>query len=158
MKTSDDPDTSGHIWYGSMRVTARCMLWLPGQSQEITKGFAEMAKCDQGYLCDICGEEVEGITESDLYLRFVTGRLPAERLLGTPERHIRCNPIDAQFIQTAEFPPVLVEGVFSKDLLGSDEVHARTHLLTRGWLRLQQIAALPQPIPVADYPLEEFCK
>lgn len=115
-----------------------------------------MAKCDQGYLCDICGEEVEGITESDLYLRFVTGQLPAERLLGTPERHIRCNPIEAQFIQAAGFSPVQLEGAFSKDLLDKDDVQARTALLTRGWLRLQQIAALPEPIPVADYPLDEF--
>ena len=29
-----------------------------------------MARCDQGYLCDVCGDEVENIRESDLYLRF----------------------------------------------------------------------------------------
>ena len=28
-----------------------------------------MARCDQGYLCDVCGQDVEAITESDLYLR-----------------------------------------------------------------------------------------
>ncbi len=32
-----------------------------------------MARCDHGYLCDVCGEEVDSIRDSDLYLRFVTG-------------------------------------------------------------------------------------
>ena len=26
-----------------------------------------MAKCDEGYLCQVCGHEVEQIVESDLY-------------------------------------------------------------------------------------------
>ena len=43
-----------------------------------------MARCDQGYLCDVCGEEVESIRESDLYLRFVTGELSSNELLGAP--------------------------------------------------------------------------
>ena len=34
-----------------------------------------MAPCDQGYLCDVCGDEVEEIFESDLYLRFVIGEI-----------------------------------------------------------------------------------
>src|SRR5262249_26300165 len=28
-----------------------------------------MARCEQGYRCDVCGQEVEAINESDLYLR-----------------------------------------------------------------------------------------
>lgn len=43
-----------------------------------------MARCDQGYLCDVCGEEVESIRESDLYLRFVTGELSSNELLARP--------------------------------------------------------------------------
>ena len=39
-----------------------------------------MAKCEQGYLCDVCGKDVEAITDSGLYLRYVMGELPAERL------------------------------------------------------------------------------
>jgi hypothetical protein len=31
-----------------------------------------MAKCDQGYLCVICGEEVEHIENSGLYLRYIS--------------------------------------------------------------------------------------
>ena len=37
-----------------------------------------MAKCDQGYICDVCGDEVEEIIESDLYLRYVVGMLDPE--------------------------------------------------------------------------------
>ena len=42
---------------------------------------------------------IRPIAESDLYLRYVTGRLSARELLSTPERHIRCNPTSAQFIE-----------------------------------------------------------
>ena len=34
-----------------------------------------MAKCEEGYLCDVCGGDVEEITDSDLYLRYVIGQL-----------------------------------------------------------------------------------
>ena len=37
-----------------------------------------MAKCEEGYLCDVCGGDVEEITDSDLYLRFVIGLLDPE--------------------------------------------------------------------------------
>ena len=46
-----------------------------------------MAKCDEGYLCEVCGEEVAEITESDLYLRYVIGDLEPESLHILPERH-----------------------------------------------------------------------
>jgi hypothetical protein len=113
-----------------------------------------MAQCDQGYLCDVCGDEVEDITESDLYLRYVTGELDGRALLATPERHIRCNPTSAQFIVDPAFPPVVVEGIFSKAELDPDFVRQRETLLTRGWQRLQELA-LERPA-LADYPLEEF--
>ena len=32
-----------------------------------------MAKCEEGYLCEVCGQDVAEITESDLYLRYVIG-------------------------------------------------------------------------------------
>ena len=62
-----------------------------------------MAKCDEGYLCSVCGDEVDGILQSDLYLRFVIGEVDPERLHTSPERHIRCNPILAQFIKDEDF-------------------------------------------------------
>ena len=51
-----------------------------------------MARCEQGYLCDVCGAEVAEITESDLYLRYVLGEVAPEKLHLSRERHIRCNP------------------------------------------------------------------
>jgi len=115
-----------------------------------------MAHCDQGYLCDVCGDEVPSISDSDLYLRFVTGRLPAKSLLATPERHIRCNPIDAQFIEHADFEPVIVSGDFSKDAQDPEVVARQVELLTRGWVRLQELTRQNPPIPIAEYPLPEF--
>ena len=38
-----------------------------------------MAGCERGYLCAVCGQEVEEITESDLYLRYVLGEVEWER-------------------------------------------------------------------------------
>ena len=51
-----------------------------------------MAKCDEGYRCEVCGRDVEVITESDLYLRFILGEVPLELLHRLSERHLRCNP------------------------------------------------------------------
>ena len=117
-----------------------------------------MAKCDQGYLCEICGEEVENIRESDLYLRYVTGQIDSRKLLGSPERHIRCNPVVAQFIVADGFEPVLVEGPFSKVELDGDYVSAQESLMTRGWKRLQELYEISETLPVSDYPLAEFVK
>ena len=83
-----------------------------------------MARCDQGYLCDVCGDEVESIRESDLYLRFVTGQLSSNELLATPERHLRCNPVVSQF--------VTVDGDFDRRLFDPADVVKRETLLTRG--------------------------
>jgi len=112
-----------------------------------------MARCEQGYLCDVCGDEVHDITESDLYLRFVVGAIDSRALLSTPERHIRCNPIDAQFIVDPQFEPVIVEGPFAKQNLDAEDVRRREDLLTRGWRRLQELQRLG--IPVSEYPLPE---
>ena len=51
-----------------------------------------MAKCERGYLCEVCGQDVAEITDSDLYLRYVLGEVPIYRLHQLPERHVRCNP------------------------------------------------------------------
>ncbi len=112
-----------------------------------------MARCEQGYLCDVCGDEVHDITESDLYLRFVSGAIDSTALLSASERHIRCNPVDAQFIVDPAFEPVVVEGPFAKGNLDPADVRRREDLYTRGWRRLQELQLLG--IPVADYPLPE---
>lgn len=110
--------------------------------------------CDQGYICEVCGEEVKGVTDSDLYLRFVIGEIDSRALLATPERHLRCNPTEAQFIVAEGFDPVTVQGAFDKRQLDAAYVSEREALLTRGWQRLQQLPG--SSIPISEYPLEEF--
>ncbi len=39
-----------------------------------------MAKCEEGYLCDVCGEDVAELADSDLYLRYVIGMVDPETL------------------------------------------------------------------------------
>jgi hypothetical protein len=113
-----------------------------------------MARCEQGYLCEVCGEDVPDITQSDLYLRFVIGEIDSRQLLAAPERHLRCNPVLAQFIVAGEFEPVTVDGDFDKRLLDCASVRAREELVTRGWRRLQELPGLKVPLP--EYPLPEF--
>jgi hypothetical protein len=112
-----------------------------------------MARCEQGYLCEVCGDEVEDITVSDLYLRYVIGEIDARVLLAAPERHIRCNPVQAQFIVDEQFEPVVVDGPFAKRNLDTEDVRRRDELTTRGWRRLQELQQLG--IPVSEYPLPE---
>lgn len=112
-----------------------------------------MARCDQGYLCEVCGEEVENITDSDLYLRYIVGEIDSQALLAAPERHLRCNPTQAQFIVDDDFDPEAVEGPFDKRTLDPADVQAREELITRGWRRLQEVRELG--IPISDYPLEK---
>ena len=115
-----------------------------------------MAKCDQGYLCEVCGEEVENIRESDLYLRFVTGQISSQKLLGSPERHLLCNPVVARFIVADGFSPVIVDGPFNKAELDAAYVAEQEELLTKGWHRLQELYEISSATPLADYPLPEF--
>ncbi len=117
-----------------------------------------MAGCEQGYLCDVCGEEVVSIADSELYLRYVTGRLPVEALPGEPERHLLCSPVLAQFIAAAPFSDITVDGPFSRHRLDPATVAEQTELLTRGWKRLQELAESSEPVSLADYPLPEFRK
>ena len=112
-----------------------------------------MARCEEGYLCDICGEDVAEIWESDLYLRYVIGFVDPETLHTSSERHIRCNPALAQFIVDPDFPPVLLSGDFGKDSLDPAFVRRRETLATRGWRRLKEIAGLE--LAIVDYPLPE---
>lgn len=112
-----------------------------------------MAKCDEGYLCEVCGKDVGAITDSDLYLRFVIGKIDAEVLHTTPERHIRCNPSLAQFIVDETFSRVVCEGSFSKKHLDEGFVRSQEELVTRGWRRLREVVKLD--IPINEYPLPE---
>ena len=112
-----------------------------------------MARCEQGYLCHVCGGDVGEITESDLYLRFVLGEVPAEQLHLQPERHIRCNPSLAQYIVDPAFPAAPCEGAFAKEYLDTTFTASEEARVTRGWRRLQELPTLG--VPITEYPLPE---
>ncbi len=114
-----------------------------------------MAKCDEGYRCEVCGFDVTSITDSDLYLRFVIGELDPEVLHTSPERHLRCNPVLSQFIQCDGFEPVVVEGDLSAVELDPGFVRQRVHLVSRGYQRLLQISEAVDNRDVTAYPLPE---
>jgi hypothetical protein len=112
-----------------------------------------MARCETGYLCDVCGLEVEELVDSDLYLRYVLGEVPPEELPRGRERHVRCNPALAQFIVDPRFPPVAAAGPFAKAALDPDFVREEEARVTRGWQRLQEVPSLG--VTIAEYPLPE---
>jgi hypothetical protein len=112
-----------------------------------------MARCEQGYRCEICGGDVEDIVDSDLYLRFVLGEIPGEELHLRPERHVRCNPELAQYILDPAFAPVQCEGFFAKESLDAAFVAAEEARVTRGWRRLRELPA--SGLPITEYPLPE---
>jgi hypothetical protein len=112
-----------------------------------------VARCEQGYLCDVCGQDVAEITDSDLYLRYVLGEVPPEQLTRTPERHIRCNPVTAQFIVDPRFEAVHCTGAFAREHLDPAFVAAEEVRITRAWKRLQELPTLR--LSIEDYPLPE---
>jgi hypothetical protein len=115
-----------------------------------------MARCDQGYLCIVCGAEVENIEDSGLYLRYIIGEVAEDELQEQPEYHIRCNPALAQFIVAEEFEPVSVEGHFDKRELDPAETRRREALVTKGWHRLRVVKR--EQLPVSEFPLTQESK
>jgi len=112
-----------------------------------------VANCDEGYNCDRCGQYVENVRESELYLRYVLGAVPAGELFREPERHIACAPEFAQYIVDPGFPPVVCEDpALDKRGLPADVREANERLFTRAWRRLQEVA--DSTIAVDEYPLK----
>jgi hypothetical protein len=101
----------------------------------------------------VCGQDVEAITESDLYLRYVLGEVPIFRLHQIPERHVRCNPALAQYVVDPNFEPIACVGAFDKRLFDAEYVAAEEARVTRGWRRLQAIPTLG--VAIDEYPLSE---
>lgn len=114
-----------------------------------------MAKCDEGYRCEVCGKDVASIVDSDLYLRFVIGDLDPEVLHTSPERHIRCNPVLAQFIEHETFDRVTCEGDFARESMDPEFARNQTELVTRGYKRLLEVASMTGDRDVTAYPLPE---
>lgn len=114
-----------------------------------------MAKCDEGYLCEVCGRAVEALSESALYLQFVIGWIDPETLHTRRECHLRCQPTLAQFVDDDEFEKVTVEGEFDRRKMDPRFAAERTDLVTRGYQRLRQLQNRRRGLTVADYPLPE---
>lgn len=114
-----------------------------------------MAKCDEGYLCEVCGAEVEALTDSALYLQYVIGWIDPERLHTHRDCHLRCLPALAQFIVDDRFAAVISEGPLDKRQLDPDFVAKRTELVTRGYCRLHELETSRSGTTVVDYPLAE---
>jgi len=115
-----------------------------------------MARCEQGYLCEVCGRDVGEITESDLYLRYVLGEVPPEQLHLLRERHVRCNPALAQYVVDPRFEAVRCDGAFAKEAMDPGFVAEEEARVTRGWRRLQELPSLG--LPITEYPLPEVLK
>lgn len=113
-----------------------------------------MAKCDEGYICEVCGKDVESITDSDLYLRYVIGMVDPETLHTMRERHIHCNPALGQFIVDEQFEAIRCGGAFDKSELDPAFVKEREELVTRGWRRLKEVVKTKPPI--VEYPIAEI--
>ena len=111
-----------------------------------------MANCDEGYNCDRCGEYVETVQVSELYLRYVLGAVPVDELPREPERHIRCAPEFAQFIIDDEFEPVACDDAALDKRRLPDELRERQEkLFTAAWRRLQGLR--DSGLAVDQYPL-----
>lgn len=107
-----------------------------------------MARCDEGYRCTVCGSDVEAVTDSDLYLRYILGEVPLEALHLQPECHVRCNPALAQYIDGES---VTCIGAFAKSNFDVAYVAEETTRISRAWRRLQSLPTLGLSLP--EYPL-----
>lgn len=110
-----------------------------------------MARCDQGYLCEVCGGDVAEMRDSDLYLRYVLGEVPIFVLHQQPERHIRCNPALAQYIVDPRFTAMTCAGPFGKEQFDDEFVAREEERVTAGWRRLQALQRLG--LSIDQYPL-----
>src|SRR5271156_4748845 len=102
---------------------------------------ALMAGCERGYLCTVCHQDVEEITDSVLYLRYVMGDVEWDQLNRAPETHIRCDKTLAQFIVDQSFEGVACTGVFAKEELDPEYVKGEEERVTSAYLRLRALAA-----------------
>ena len=109
--------------------------------------------CDQGYLCDVCGQDVEAIIESDLYLRYVLGDVSPLALPTSAERHIRCNPATAAVHRRSHLRAGPLRGECSPRSLDRGVRAEQEERVTRAWRRLQEIPTLG--VPITEYPLPE---
>ncbi|MFK7735264.1 MAG: hypothetical protein AB8B50_04500 [Pirellulaceae bacterium] len=114
-----------------------------------------MAKCDEGYLCEVCGEPVEKLSDSALYLQFVIGWIDSGLLQSRRECHLRCVPTLAQFVEHPEFEPVQIDGDFDRRRLDPVLAKQRQELVSGGYERLRTLQRKRKGLSIEDYPLAE---
>ncbi len=110
-----------------------------------------MAKCDTGYFCEKCGEYVDTIQESALYLRYVLGEVPFEELFSASEAHIRCVPELARLIEHPDYDPP--ENLGESPTQEGPDLGRTAARVTRAWQRLRAIPYLE--LSIEDYPLAD---
>lgn len=112
-----------------------------------------MARCDEGYLCHICGEEVKRIDESTLYLQYVLGWLAVEQLRQHPEAHLACSPSLSQFILDDSFPEVQADADWHKSRLDPVFREQREQQVTAAYQRLKNLQKHRRDYKILEYPL-----
>ncbi len=118
-----------------------------------------MAKCEEGYLCEVCGGDVENLRDSGLYLQFILGWIDPETLHTRRECHIQCLPALAQFIDDDRFEfNQPVTGEFSREALDAAFVRERVESVSRAYRRLCELDAMRDRPPVIEYLLPEFAE
>lgn len=115
-----------------------------------------MAKCEEGYLCEVCGHDVENLRDSGLYLQFILGWIDPETLHTRREIHIDCLPALAQFIDDTNYPrPLEVPPEFHREHLDAQFVRQRTEQVSRAYQRLRELDQMSQRPAVIEYLLPE---
>lgn len=114
-----------------------------------------MAKCDEGYLCEVCDQAVEKLSDSGLYLQYVIGWIDPETLHTRRECHLRCLPVLAQFVDHDRFEAVIVDGEFDRRRMDPDFAAQRSELVSRGYRRLLELQKQRRNLTVHEYPLPE---
>ncbi len=118
-----------------------------------------MAKCEEGYLCEVCGRDVERLRDSGLYLQFILGWIDPETLHTRREIHIDCLPALAQFIDDARYQTELeVPAEFAREQLDAPFVQQRSTQVTRAYQRLLELDVMSERPPVIEYLLPEVAE
>lgn len=118
-----------------------------------------MAKCEEGYLCEVCGGDVEHLRDSALYLQFILGWIDPETLHTRRECHLLCAPALTQFIDDAKFAELEIpQGEFERSQLDAEFAAERAALVTRAYHRLCEIDAMRERPAVIEYLLPEFAQ
>lgn len=118
-----------------------------------------MAKCEEGYLCEVCGKDVENLRDSGLYLQFILGWIDPETLHTRREIHIDCLPALAQFIDDPAYSsPPSVPSDFDRHNLDAQFVRERTEQVSRAYRRLRELDSMAQRPAVIEYLLPEVAQ